>query len=440
MYLNIGCGSHKLPGFVNIDLDAPGADLHLDVTIGLPYADNSVDGIRTEHFIEHLTKKQAYIFFREARRVLKPGGILRISTPDLEKIVESYQAKSQMQWEQEFGYEHIETRCEMLNTGLRDWGHSWLYDLEELVNLGTRTGFRQYNCVDANTSAINDFVNLDYRRESIIVEFKKVLPVACKNPLVSILIPAYNPRYFEIALQSALSQTYKNVEIIVSDDSPGDQIKEIVKKYQNINYIKNSSPKGGAENYAFLLSMASGEYIKFLNDDDVLHNCCVEKMVNVLNKNLEVTLVTGYRQRIDEYGTLLSDENYNKPVLTSNGIMCGQAAYAILSVNYIGEPTSVMFRKDDMQLFGLNKHLFTVFGHSIVANVDMVMWLKLLSAGNLAYLAEPMTQFRQHDEQVQKDPSQQALLHSAYHKILEVAGSISMRSLLETQKTVRSLQ
>ena len=439
MYLNIGCGTHKLNGFINIDLDAPGADLHADVTQGLPYDDNSIDGIRTEHFIEHLTKKQAYIFFREARRVLKPGGVLRISTPDLAEIIKSYQNKTPMDWETEFGYEHIETRCEMLNTGLRDWGHSWVYDLEELVNLGIRTGFRDHRTVDKTVSAIDCFTNLDYRGESIIVEFTKSAPKITAQPLVSILIPAYNPRYFELALQSALAQTYKNIEIIVSDDSPSDQIKQIVEKYQNIRYIKNNTPKGGSENYAFLLELAGGDYIKYLNDDDILHDTCVEKMVEVLNSCPEVTLVTGYRQCIDESGNILEDKNYNKPILPTAGVIAGQTAYAILNANYIGEPTSVMFRKQDMKLFVLDKHLFAAFGHVILANIDMVMWLKLLSAGNLAYIVEPMTQFRQHAEQIQRRPDLANTLHLAYHKIIQLADTIGMRTVLETQKTVVNL-
>jgi hypothetical protein len=177
-----------------------------------------------------------------------------------------------------------------------------------------------------------------------------------------------------------------------------------------------------------------------LNDDDILHKECVEKMTNVLMTESDVTLVTGYRQCIDENDTILPDKDYNVRPISESGILNGQAAFAILRSNYIGEPTSTMFRKQDMQLFGLDKHLFMVFGNMINANVDMVMWLKLLSAGDLAYLVEPMTQFRQHPDQIQRRPDLANALHSAYHKILQLADSVGMRNLLETQTTVKHLK
>jgi hypothetical protein len=343
-----------------------------------------------------------------------------------------------MDWERAFGYEHIETRCEMINLGMREWGHCWIYDLEELVNLGIRCGFRVSRVVDRNSSELKELEGLDYRKDSIIVEFKKFGPESLTLPKVSILIPAYNPIYFEEALKSALNQTYANTEILVSDDSADQRIGSIVKQYGNIVYVKNDMPKGGSENYAFLHDLARGDFIKFLNDDDVLLPDCVEKMVDVLVSNPEVTLVTGYRQRIDKDGIILGDENYNSRPINQSGVICGQAAFAIVGTNYIGEPTSTMFRRRDMEIFGLNKHIFSVFGHKIEANVDLVMWLKLLSAGDLAYIVSPMTQFRMHADQIQRRPELQVILGSAFQKLIEVADSVGMRTLLESQRGVKT--
>jgi predicted SAM-dependent methyltransferase len=439
LMLNIGCGSHKLNGFTNIDLDSPVADLNLDVTLGLPYESNTVDVIRAEHFIEHLPKRQAYIFLREARRVLRMGGILRISTPDIRASIYSYLSNTQMDWERTFGYEHVETRCEMINLAMREWGHCWTYDLEELSNLGVRCGFRVSRIVDHNSSELRELEGLDYRKDSIIIEFKKVAPESSIQPKVSILIPAYNPIYFEEALKSALNQNYANTEIVVSDDSADQRIGSIVKRYGDIVYVKNDVPKGGSENYAFLHDLARGEFIKFLNDDDILLPGSVEKMVDVLISNPEVTLVTGYRQRIDKDGIILDDEKYNSRPIDESGVICGQAAFAILGANYIGEPTSTMFRKCDIQLFGLNKHIFSVFGHKIETNVDLVMWLKLLSAGDLAYIVSPLTQFRMHADQFQRRPELQVILSSAFQKLIEVADSVGMRTLLESQRGVKKV-
>ncbi|MGQ0453214.1 glycosyltransferase family 2 protein, partial [Bacillus sp. SS-TM] len=69
-------------------------------------------------------------------------------------------------------------------------------------------------------------------------------------PLVSILIPTYNrPHYFKIALESALAQTYSNIEIIIGDDSTNDETATLIREqylpnYKNITYIRNTPTLG----------------------------------------------------------------------------------------------------------------------------------------------------------------------------------------------------
>jgi SAM-dependent methyltransferase len=74
--LHFGCGGFKLPGWQNFDRE-------LDITQPLPFADNSVDFIFSEHVIEHVTIQQAWTYFEECRRVLKPGGIVRTNFPNI---------------------------------------------------------------------------------------------------------------------------------------------------------------------------------------------------------------------------------------------------------------------------------------------------------------------------------------------------------------------
>ncbi|GLW61713.1 hypothetical protein Hthe01_20620 [Hydrogenophilus thermoluteolus] len=79
IYLNITYGlSNKLPGFININSE-PSADVQWDVTQGLPFKDSSIDGIYSERFVEHLSQQQIFAFLRECRRVLRPGGVLRLA-------------------------------------------------------------------------------------------------------------------------------------------------------------------------------------------------------------------------------------------------------------------------------------------------------------------------------------------------------------------------
>ena len=95
-----------------------------------------------------------------------------------------------------------------------------------------------------------------------------------KKPLVSIVISTYNrANVLENAVLSALKQSYKNKEIIISDDYSSDHTKEIgqnlAKKYDNVKYFRNATNLKTAGNWknAFF-RYASGYYITVLNDDD----------------------------------------------------------------------------------------------------------------------------------------------------------------------------
>src|SRR5437764_2829937 len=101
------------------------------------------------------------------------------------------------------------------------------------------------------------------------------------GPLVSILIPAYNAQFFEPCLASCMKQTYGNTEIIVGDDSPGNTISNVVARSRStrVRYHRNPRRLGFHGNFTRLFSIASGQYIKFVNDDDMLHPNCVATML-----------------------------------------------------------------------------------------------------------------------------------------------------------------
>ena len=246
VFLNIGCGKRKLNGFINIDIEGE-ADIHVDVTKGLPFENNSVHRIFNEHFIEHLTQAEGIAFLRECRRVLVDQGRLRIATPDLDYIVRRYQNED---WRKEsgewirYGYDWVATRAEQMNLAMREWGHRWLYNEEELVRLALAAGLSARGRCSYGASEDPVLRGLEYREGSrLICEFIKdrSLPES-KNPLVSIVIPAFNPRYFRQAIESALGQTYRNVEIVVCDDRPDEEIGTIAADYaadSRLRYQKN---------------------------------------------------------------------------------------------------------------------------------------------------------------------------------------------------------
>lgn len=92
-YLNLGCGCKyvDLPEWVNVDFNTDGVNvLSVNILLGLPFNDGSIDAVFSSCMLEHFTLEQAKDHIRECYRVLKKGGIVRICVPDLEDICREY--------------------------------------------------------------------------------------------------------------------------------------------------------------------------------------------------------------------------------------------------------------------------------------------------------------------------------------------------------------
>lgn len=86
MKINFGCGSNIIPGWRNLDIDRPNQEDRIDITRPVPFKDNSVDFILGEHICEHVSAPDCFRFFLESHRILKPGGVLRVCVPILDRI------------------------------------------------------------------------------------------------------------------------------------------------------------------------------------------------------------------------------------------------------------------------------------------------------------------------------------------------------------------
>lgn len=137
--LHLGCGPHLLAGWENVDLEPAIGGVKRDLRQPFPYRSNSVQFIFSEHFIEHLTRREAIRFLSECYRVMTDNGVMRISTPDLETIVSDYRTNKLDRWAQTW---KPKNRCQMLNDGLRFWGHQHVYDKEDFELLCQEVGFR----------------------------------------------------------------------------------------------------------------------------------------------------------------------------------------------------------------------------------------------------------------------------------------------------------
>jgi predicted SAM-dependent methyltransferase len=138
--LNLGSADDHIPGWVGIDLLRPGRklDLYWDLRRGLPFKRHSVDAIAAEHLFEHLTFDQGVALMRECLRVLAPGGVLRISVPDLERYVASYLGQDDLIDQVRPGRR---TRALALGEVFFLYGHQCMYDFETLERACTEAGF-----------------------------------------------------------------------------------------------------------------------------------------------------------------------------------------------------------------------------------------------------------------------------------------------------------
>jgi predicted SAM-dependent methyltransferase/glycosyltransferase involved in cell wall biosynthesis len=411
IYLHLGCGTKKFPGFVNIDLDTPGADMHLDLTKPLPWEQGSVKGIYSEHFIEHITQAQGIRLLMECRRVLQPGGVVRIATPDLTEIVDHYKDDYVHPDWINFDMDWTANRCERMNIALRWWGHQWVYDEEELMRIGKLVGLNVKGRYKFGESSDPMLSNREYRASStLIVEFEKPQRQVGvdENPLVSIVIPAYKPRFFRAALESAVNQTYRNLDILICDDSEAGHIEDIAQEFVGkdgrVRYMRNPlrGLETGRENHRLCVREAKGDFVKFLNDDDLLAPHCVERLLNCFIQNPDITLATSKRQRIDANGAYLPDIAATQAPVAQDCIIDGLSLGAGListRLNFVGEPSTTMFRKSELA------DIFPDFGsidrRKIDGIFDVSIWLNLLTRGNAVYLVEPLSFFRIHGEQAQ---------------------------------------
>ncbi len=94
--LNIGCGSKKYPGFINVDaVPAPHVDYVTDNIAALPFEDNYADLVYMCHVLEHIKRDDLLGVVVEMYRVLKRGGIFRVSVPGFDELVAFYNHRRQ---------------------------------------------------------------------------------------------------------------------------------------------------------------------------------------------------------------------------------------------------------------------------------------------------------------------------------------------------------
>ena len=169
-------------------------------------------------------------------------------------------------------------------------------------------------------------------------------------PLVSILIPVYNrEKIVAQTIESALSQTYCNFEIIITDNCSTDNTWEVLNKYasenKNIKIYRNEENVGPVLNWKKCLELAQGEYVKFLFSDDTISNNFIAETIPLFDEDTAFVL-----SRIDIFGKYaiegFGDYHY-KTVYSKNAFIY----HAILDhgLQFSVSPGCGLFRESDLK-------------------------------------------------------------------------------------------
>ncbi len=208
------------------------------------------------------------------------------------------------------------------------------------------------------------------------------------DPLVSIGIPTYNRANGNLrkVIERALGQTYRNVEVIVSDNCSSDETPELVRSIEDprLRYFRQESNIGPNNNFNYCLKQARGEYFLLFHDDDMIDEDFVEACISALKPGQSVgAILTGVRV-MDGYDNVLGEHRNEaaglSPAEFIRGWFEGTTALYLCSTLYHTA------RLREVGGFGSKKNLFD----------DLVPTFTLTTKYGRADVAEIKAGFRRH--------------------------------------------
>lgn len=206
---------------------------------------------------------------------------------------------------------------------------------------------------------------------------------------VSICIPAYKRvGYLQRLLESILNQTYKNYEVVITDDSDDDSVKNLLTKYSskiNIIYNKNNPALGTPKNWMAAFSYATGDWIKLIHDDDwFAAPDSLHKYVNAITQDTRY-IFSGYNAYYENKNTYV-----DKTVVKDQFDRISKQPFLLLASNLIGPPSVLMFHKSVKNYYETELKWL----------VDIEYYISFLVKEKAVYIEEPLINMSYNDTQV----------------------------------------
>jgi glycosyltransferase involved in cell wall biosynthesis len=213
-------------------------------------------------------------------------------------------------------------------------------------------------------------------------------------PIVSVIIPAFNVRnYIADSIESALSQTYQNIEIIVVDDGSTDGTNEIINSYgDKIQCLKKSN--GGAASARNLgINAARGKYISFLDGDDTWEPHKLVSQIEQFNINPRLGLVYADYGSFNENGVI----SKNKPLSKGSKRPSGYILRDLIFDCFISTCTATVSREALNRVGGFNE--------TLIKAEDYDLWLRIAAVYEVEYLPKVLTWVRERPDSLSRSYS-----------------------------------
>lgn len=226
-------------------------------------------------------------------------------------------------------------------------------------------------------------------------------------PKVSIILPNYNhARFLQQRIESILSQTHQDFELILLDDASTDDSRALLSQYLGDSRVQacfNDTNSGSPfKQWNKGLKLAQGDYIWLAESDDYADPKFLEKLVGVLEANPSVGLAYTQSWEVDETSAVLSTRHYWTDDLhpdrwRQDFISLGveECREYLVFKNIIPNASAVLFRAVAYRESNIANESFKLAG-------DWLAWVKILTRSDLAYISQPLNYYRTHSQTARK--------------------------------------
>jgi glycosyltransferase involved in cell wall biosynthesis len=238
----------------------------------------------------------------------------------------------------------------------------------------------------------------------------------------------------QFAIESALNQTYKNLEIIVIDNASTDNTKEIVKKYlkKGVKYYRNDENIGMMNNWNKCIELSHGKFLMILGDDDILYPTFTEEAIKIFDKHPSIGFTFAHINKMNEKGKFLTRWGYE---FTPSGLIHG-IDYLFYTAKYsccLTNSSSVLMNKKVFKMVGqfeapLSQNTF-----------DFNMWIKIANKFDVYFINKTLSDYRIHKNQVSekhwRNKNRQTGKIGTYIELFRLANYLLTKKEIQTSKT-----